>query len=149
MRGERPSLVIRGAQWAHDEAALSMVRRCVFIDEQRVPEELEWDGEDQAAWHWLALSDALPVGTVRLLTDGHIGRMAVLAGHRLRGIGSMLLHAAIEQASAAGARDVYLHAQLQALAFYARYGFVGEGEEFMDAGIPHRCMRRQCARNPP
>ena len=149
MSDDRPSLVIRSAPWAHDEAALTMVRRRVFIDEQRVPEELEWDGEDQAAWHWLALSEELPVGTVRLLADGHIGRMAVMAGHRLRGIGSMLLHAAIEQACAAGLREVYLHAQRQALAFYTRHEFVAEGEEFMDAGIPHRSMRLQCARNPP
>lgn len=138
---ERPSLVIRVAAWARDEEALAAIRRRVFIDEQQVPEELEWDGEDARAQHWLALREDQPVGTVRLLADGHIGRMAVLAPARQQGVGAKLLGAATEAARKQGMGEVYLHAQLQALGFYARHGFVLEGQVFMDAGIAHRAMR--------
>jgi len=140
MKLERPVIVVRAAPWSEDAAALSAVRRRVFIDEQAVPEDLEWDGEDEGARHWLALVDDAPVGTVRLRSGGHIGRMAVLREHRQSGIGSQLLCAAIEAARGEGLSDVHLHAQVHALAFYARHGFVAEGEEFMDAGIPHREM---------
>ena len=141
MVAERSSVVIRVAEWARDGDALANIRRRVFIEEQHVAEALEWDGEDGCAQHWLALRDELPVGTVRLLADGHIGRMAVLAQARKHGLGSKLLHAAVEAARGRGLHQVYLHAQVQALAFYARHGFVVEGEVFMDAGIAHRAMR--------
>jgi predicted GNAT family N-acyltransferase len=138
---ECPLVVIRVAAWAGDSDALAAIRRRVFIEEQQVPEELEWDGEDACAQHWLALREGQPVGTVRLLVDGHIGRMAVLARERKQGLGSKLLRAAIDAAREQAMGEVYLHAQLQALGFYARHGFVAEGEMFMDAGITHRVMR--------
>lgn len=135
------SIEIRPADWPRDEAALATVRRRVFIEEQAVPEALEWDGADAGAQHWLALRDGIPVGTVRMLRNGHIGRMAVLVDERGRGIGQALLEAAVAQARAADLREVYLHAQTHALTFYERQGFVAEGPEFLDAGIPHRTMR--------
>lgn len=135
------ALEIRPADWQRDEPALAEIRRRVFVEEQAVPEDLEWDGEDAAAQHWLALSDGAPVGTVRLLRNGHIGRMAVLAGARSQGVGSALLQAVLEQARRNDWREVYLHAQIHALSFYERQGFVASGPEFMDAGIPHRTMR--------
>lgn len=134
-------LDIRAAAWPIDAPALADIRRRVFVLEQAVPEELEWDGEDAAAQHWLALVDGESVGTVRLLADGHIGRMAVLAGHRKLGIGSRLLAAAVGEARRRAIGEVYLHAQVHALPFYLRHGFVAEGEAFMDAGIPHLAMR--------
>lgn len=133
---------VKPAVWPRDEALLAAIRRRVFVDEQQVPPELEWDGEDAGARHWLARQDGRPVGTVRLLADGHIGRLAVLPEARRAGIGAALLEAAVRAAYAVGIREVYLHAQVHALGFYARYGFVSEGPEFMDAGIPHRLMRR-------
>lgn len=133
--------MIRAARWADDGEALAAIRRRVFIEEQHVPPALEWDGEDERAQHWLALGDDQPLGTVRLLADGHIGRMAVLASARRRGLGSKLLQAAIDAAQQQGLREVYLHAQVHALGFYGRHGLVVEGEEFMDAGIAHRVMR--------
>lgn len=138
---ERPAVEIRAADWSRDEAALAWVRRRVFIDEQQVPEELEWDGDDFDAQHWLALIDDSPIGTVRLRAGGHIGRMAVLKEYRQWGIGTQLLSAAVTAARAQGLHEVHLHAQLHAIDFYARHGFVAEGEQFMDAGIPHREMR--------
>lgn len=133
---------VKPAAWPRDEALLADIRRRVFVLEQRVPAELEWDGEDAAASHWLAWQGEQAVGTVRLLADGHIGRMAVLPQARRGGIGAALLAAAVRGAQARRLAEVYLHAQVHAIDFYARYGFVAEGEEFMDAGIPHRLMRR-------
>jgi predicted GNAT family N-acyltransferase len=141
MSVESAAIVVRAADWRRDHDALCYVRRVVFIDEQQVPEELEWDGEDESARHWLAWHGEVAVGTLRLRAGGHIGRMAVLAAYRKSGVGSRLLVAAIEAARRQGLADVHLHAQVQAMAFYARHGFVAVGDEFMDAGIPHREMR--------
>ena len=132
---------IRRVSWLYEAAQLSAIRRRVFIEEQAVPEELELDGEDAGAEHWLGYVDDAAVGTVRLLPDGHIGRMAVLAERRHQGIGSALLSAAVAYARASGMVDIYLHAQIHALPFYAVRGFRAEGDIFMDAGIAHRCMR--------
>lgn len=148
MSVESKLITLRAADWQRDCAALSHVRRVVFIDEQQVPEELEWDGEDSAARHWLAWHGSAPIGTVRLRTGGHIGRMAVLKAYRRDGVGSRLLRAAIEAARLQGLTEVHLDAQVQALDFYARHGFVAAGEEFMDAGIAHRGMRLRLSSMP-
>jgi predicted GNAT family N-acyltransferase len=141
MSAEPAAIVIRAVRWVSDEAVLARVRRQVFIEEQQVPEALEWDGEDPAAQHWLAEIEGRAVGTVRLREGGHIGRMAVLEEQRRRGIGSMLLATAIAAAREQGLAEVHLHAQVHALGFYARHGFAAIGAEFIDAGIPHREMR--------
>ncbi|HEY3699457.1 MAG TPA: GNAT family N-acetyltransferase, partial [Spongiibacteraceae bacterium] len=135
------TIEIRAVSWIDNSATLSEIRRRVFIKEQQVPQELEWDGADENAQHWLALLDNEPIGTARMLRDGHIGRMAVLSRARTRGIGSSLLQAAIDCAAQRQLREVYLHAQTHALPFYQRFGFTVEGPEFQDAGIPHRTMR--------
>ncbi len=135
------TIEIRSAQWSRDEKILAEIRRLVFIEEQSVPESLEWDGEDDTAEHWLALVEGQPIGTVRLLRNGHLGRMAVLQRGRRRGVGAALLQAALAQAQKNQLREVYLHAQTHALEFYQRHGFNAEGPEFSDAGIPHRTMR--------
>lgn len=135
------TIEVRPATWAADMAALMAIRRAVFIVEQQVPEALEWEAADHSARHWLAALDGEVAGTARLLPGGHIGRMAVLAAARGRGLGSALLTAAVAGARADGCLDAFLHAQVHALPFYARHGFVAEGPVFMDAGIPHRTMR--------
>nr|WP_301272807.1 MULTISPECIES: GNAT family N-acetyltransferase [unclassified Halomonas] len=118
----------------------SLIRRIVFIDEQQVPQEEEWDGRDTECLHFLATLNGEPVGTARLLPDGHIGRVAVLSSARGTGIGYQLMEAAIKAAREAGHPHAALSAQLHALAFYERLGFVAHGDVFMDAGIPHREM---------
>lgn len=137
----KQAIEIRRACWQQDAAALIEIRRRVFIEEQAVPEHLELDGEDADALHWLALEHGAPIGTLRLLRDGHIGRLAVLAPARGRGVGSALLGAALARARAEDWREVYLHAQLHALGFYENHGFHARGPEFLDAGIVHREMR--------
>ena len=135
---------IRVADWIEDGEALRAIRREVFMQEQAVPEELEWDGMDDQALHLLALStDATPIGTARLLPDGHIGRVAVMKEWRVRGIGRELMVDILRQARRMGREEVELAAQVQALPFYEGLGFVAFGEVFMDAGIPHRSMKRR------
>jgi predicted GNAT family N-acyltransferase len=132
--------VIR-TDWAADSAALLAIRHRVFVEEQAVPLELEHDAYDATAVHLLALVDDTPVGTARMLPGGHIGRMAVLAEWRGRGIGTALLRSLLELAESQGVRSPYLHAQCSAIGFYERLGFRAEGPEFIDARIPHRLMR--------
>ena len=128
--------------WSHDATRLAAVRRAVFIEEQGVPETMEWDEHDAVSDHWLALAeDGTPIGCARLLPDGHIGRMAVLPAWRGRGIGQALLEAVISAARAHGFSTLRLSAQTHAAAFYARAGFVAEGDEYAEAGIPHVAMR--------
>jgi len=119
------------------------IRRAVFVDEQKVPLEMELDEFDPLSLHALALdSQGRAVGTGRLLPDGHIGRMAVLRDARGQGVGSALLQALMQAARARGDREVALSAQAHAVPFYLRFGFVAEGDAYGDAGIPHRAMRR-------
>lgn len=131
---------ISTGDWATLGPAASEIRRIVFIDEQNVPQEEEWDGLDPECQHFLALLEEQPVGTARLLPDAHIGRVAVLADARGSGIGVLLMKAAIETARHTGHSQVALSAQVHALAFYEQLGFVAHGESFLDAGITHREM---------
>ncbi|MDP1538347.1 MAG: GNAT family N-acetyltransferase [Burkholderiales bacterium] len=132
---------VRAASWQDDLAALQDLRHRVFIIEQQVPEALEWDEADAVSVHALALdAQQLPIGTGRLLPDGHIGRMAVVPQWRRRGVGSAILMLLIGCARQQGHAAVHLHAQTRAIGFYAQHGFVVHGNEFMDAGIPHRRM---------
>jgi predicted GNAT family N-acyltransferase len=129
--------------WTAMRAAAAPVRHAVFVDEQKVPAQMEVDELDPLSLHALAFDGAGRVlGTGRLLPDGHIGRMAVLRQARGNGVGSALLAALMQAARARGDHEVALSAQTHAIAFYERYGFVAEGEEYDDAGIPHRLMRR-------
>jgi predicted GNAT family N-acyltransferase len=132
--------VITGT-WKELGAAASAIRHEVFVDEQRVPVELELDEFDAVAIHALALDGEVALGTGRLLPDGHIGRMAVRRAARGAGIGSLLLRALMQQARQRGDAAVLLHAQLSARGFYERHGYVPEGDVFMDAGIEHIAMR--------
>ncbi len=127
--------------WSSHSLPLRKVREAVFIEEQQVPRELEWDGEDESAHHFLAINEAgQAIGCTRLLTSGQIGRMAVLAEFRGTGIGKRLLAVAVEQAKQLGFRMVHLHAQTQAEPFYRKNGFLPVGEVFMEADIPHQRM---------
>ena len=122
------------------------LRRTVFIEEQNVPEADEVDGRDAGAVHLLATVDGRPVGTARLLVSGDsgkIGRVCVLAEMRGKGIGALLIEAAVREFAANPAiGKVKLSAQINALPFYERLGFTAEGDEYLDAGIVHRDMFR-------
>ena len=129
--------------WAQEEELLRAVRHAVFVVEQNIPEELEWDDEDAVSVHALARDrDGVPIACGRLLADGRIGRMAVLSGWRGQGVGAAILSLLIEVARDRGDATVRLHAQTHAVPFYAKFGFVPEGDEYLEAGIPHRTMVR-------
>lgn len=133
---------MRRADWNADNAVLSAVRYEVFVVEQRVPAELEWDGLDAQCLHVVAeTAGGDAVGTGRLLPDGHIGRMAVLKRWRQRGVGSLLLAELLDAARSRGHAAVELSAQTHAIGFYERFGFKVISGEYPDAGIPHRTMR--------
>lgn len=137
----KTELEIHEGDWAALGEAASEIRRIVFIEEQQVPQEEEWDGRDADCRHFLGLYQGVPVGTARLLPDAHIGRVAVLKKARGLGIGEALMRASIEAAHRDGRPAVELAAQTHALAFYERLGFMAFGGEFIDAGILHRNMR--------
>ena len=128
--------------WEDARAEASRIRFRVFVEEQGVPREIELDALDAQCVHALAFEDGRPVGTGRLLPDGHIGRMAVLEEWRGRGIGSGILESLMRKARERGEVEVLLSAQVHAVPFYKRHGFEAMGEIYEEAGIPHRTMRR-------
>ena len=129
-----------------DIATCQRLRRVVFIEEQGVSEADEVDGLDDSAIHLLAFDGEVPLGTARLLVKGatgKIGRVCVLPQARGTGLGAALIGAALEELRRVpGVTEAYLGSQSHATGFYEKLGFVVEGEEFQDAGIPHRHMRR-------
>ncbi len=137
-----PEFGTRLADWQQDRERLRAVRARVFVRELGIPEQLEWDGRDAGSLHLIAESrDGTAIGTVRLLPDGKIGRMAVLPAWRNKGVGTALLEALLELAGRRGFEQLYLHAQVTAIPFYRRFGFHTEGGTFEEAGITHRTMR--------
>ncbi len=129
-----------------DIATCQQLRRVVFIEEQGVSEADEVDGLDEGALHLLACHGAEPVGTARILVKGRtgkIGRVCVLPAARGTGLGAGLIRAALAVLrDQPGVTEAYLGSQSHATGFYEKLGFVVEGDEFIDAGIPHRHMRR-------
>jgi predicted GNAT family N-acyltransferase len=122
----------------------------VFVDEQGVPRELEVDELDPSATHLVAISGDRVIGTLRILDHGaaaKVGRVAVRATARRGGIGARLMHRAAAIAADRGFTEVIVHAQIAVVGFYRRLGYVEEGEEFDDAGIPHIAMRKKIVRS--
>ena len=137
------ALQIITTNWAQHSPQLREIRTAVFIAEQHVPADLEWDEYDTQSIHFLALLNNQPIATARLKPDGQIGRMAVIKGHRHQGIGKKLLATVLLFAEKNDYRMVYLHAQKQAADFYKQFGFIYTGHEFTDAGILHQAMYQQ------
>lgn len=146
---------IRVMGWEKAAGLSSPIRKQVYIVEQNIPAELEWDGLDDSARHAIAMLDDGPIngpthgptsgqviGCARLLPGGQIGRMAVLASWRRRGIGAGLLQAMEQEAGRLDYPLVFLHAQHQAMPFYTRYNYQAVGENFHEAGIPHIKMQK-------
>jgi len=113
------------------------IRYEVFVDEQNVPEELEIDGLDGKAKHTLAFVDGVPIGTGRILNDGHIGRVAVLKNYRGLGIGKLIMKELIKCAQDMSLEKVWLSSQWHAHSFYLDFGFVCVDEIYKEAGIDH------------
>ena len=114
---------VRLADWQKDNADIRRIRESVFIAEQNVPPELEWDADDNIAVHFLAFEGDYAIGTARLLQDGQIGRVSVLKDWRGLKVGDALMQAAIAEAQNRDLRQQKLTAQVHATAFYERLGF--------------------------
>jgi predicted GNAT family N-acyltransferase len=132
-------LLVRDADFAADFASLRYVRETVFVDEQRVPRELEFDERDALCRHVLVLDGGAPVATGRLDVDyaGKVGRVAVVAAHRRMGVGTAVMGRLHAIAREARLPSVWCHAQLSAVPFYERLGYASSGPTFEEAGIEH------------
>jgi predicted GNAT family N-acyltransferase len=137
------SIDVSFVTWAEAQAELADIRQRIFIEEQHVLPELEWDGLDDSAEHVLAKRCGIPVGCARLLHGGKIGRMAILPQARGQGIGRAMLRAILEHLRSRGIAEAWLSAQTHAIPFYEKCGFVVCSEVYDDAGIPHRDMKRK------
>ena len=135
---------IERTSWQDGRGDLARIREQVFIREQRVPEEMEWDGEDEASVHFLARdAEQTPLGCIRLTPTGQLSRLSVLEEYRNQGIGKALLDAAEAEARHRGMKEISLHAQTHATSFYEAAGFTVVGGTFLEAGIPHRQMAKE------
>jgi len=149
VRADRAVEVVLGT-WDQLGEQARAVRHAVFVIEQRIPVEEEWDQWDALSLHAVARdAGGRAIGTGRLLpprfdadtATGHIGRMAVLEEARRGGAGGAVLQALMRAAPGQGYRAIVLHAQSYVAPFYARHGFVAEGAGFLEVGIPHVRMR--------
>ncbi|KXS32634.1 MAG: GCN5-related N-acetyltransferase [Candidatus Gallionella acididurans] len=130
--------------WHDGEPLLKSIREAVFIREQGVPAELEWDEFDKSCRHALALSQrGEAIGCGRMFSNGHIGRIAVMQQWRKKKVGTAIVEALLDYARAHDYKEVDVDAQTQALPFYRGFGFAEQGEEFIDAGLPHIKMTLQ------
>ncbi|MEP7154968.1 MAG: GNAT family N-acetyltransferase [Betaproteobacteria bacterium] len=138
---------VETCEWVEHHAELAKIRYTVFVEEQKVPPEIEQDDMDAASVHAIARdSSGNVVGTGRLILQGElprVGRMAVLKGWRRAGIGAAMLDTLCSAAKQRGYSEVMLHAQTHATPFYFKHGFLSHGPEFAEAGIPHQEMRKQ------
>ncbi len=129
---------VKLGDWREQQSQAYAIRKDVFVLEQKVPDELEWDDMDQHSIHAIAYDDnGVAVGTGRLLPDGRIGRMAVLASARGLGVGAHLLETLMQAARQRGDRRLVLSAQVQAEGFYGKFGFTRCGDIYTEADIPH------------
>jgi len=142
-------ITLKPTTWAADENALRDIRTRVFMREQQVSAEDEWDSQDETATHFVVLNRTdEAIGCARLLLEDsqgspvfHIGRVAILSAYRSQGIGTELMRYILAHCKNANPHAaIYLYAQTTRQHFYEQLHFITQGEEFMDAGIPHIAM---------
>ncbi|MEO0437829.1 MAG: GNAT family N-acetyltransferase [Pseudomonadota bacterium] len=143
LKSDESRILLRQAYWPEDTEKLRELRQAVFVQEQGVAQEIEWDGKDANALHVLLELEQKPIACGRILSDGRIGRLAVLEQHRGQTYGSMVLGKLLELARARGDVHVYLHAQADAESFYTKSGFRREGSVFLEADIRHVSMEME------
>ncbi|MEZ2904053.1 GNAT family N-acetyltransferase [Acinetobacter terrestris] len=132
---------IRTGRWDELQNDAKLIREQVFIQEQQIAVEDEWDAEDAISVHFVVYDQDQPIATARLLQNNSVGRVAVLKSHRGLGIGKLLMHQIIQQAKHQQREFLKLSSQVHAIQFYAGLGFKVEGEQYLDCGIPHIDMR--------
>jgi predicted GNAT family N-acyltransferase len=138
------NLKVEIVKWIDGYAPLSMIREKVFIEEQKVTPQLEWDGRDEEAIHFLAYQDEKAIGCARaFVIENHmqLGRMAVLKEYRNKGIGGTLIEKAVITAKLNQLSAINISAQCHAIDFYKKFGFEVISDIYLDADIPHRDMK--------
>jgi predicted GNAT family N-acyltransferase len=138
-----PEIATAVVDYTRYKTAIHAIRTEVFVDEQKIPLELEIDDLDRISQHVLALCDGRPIGTGRLTPRGRIGRVAVAQPLRRQGVGLCIMQQLLELARQNRHPEVVLSAQRHAIAFYEKLGFQREGEEFLEVGIVHVMMRKR------
>ena len=134
---------VRDAIWTNDSDLLIEVRSNVFTEEQGVSRDIDCDGRDPECIHFLAETDSgNPIGSARLHNDGKVGRVAVLKEWRRYGVGAEIMKNLILRAESLGMVQTYLHSQVAVVGFYEFLGYIKEGPNFDEAGIPHVLMTR-------
>jgi predicted GNAT family N-acyltransferase len=136
-------LKIEIVKWIDGLSQLKNIREKVFIQEQKVTPQLEWDGMDEKAIHFLVFNDNAAIGCARaIVIKDHmqLGRMAVLKEYRGQGIGSALIEKAMTTAKLNQLSAIYISAQCHAIDFYKKFGFEVTSDIYLDAEIPHRDM---------
>ena len=132
-----PELKIISGSWKDLATPAKMIREAVFIQEQHIAAEDEWDAEDAVAVHFIVFQQDQAIATARLLSNNSIGRVAVLTTARGLGVGQRLMQAVIDYARAEQRGLVKLSSQVHAIGFYQALGFEAQGDEYLDCGIPH------------
>lgn len=133
--------IIRPGSWDELQNDAKLIREQVFIQEQQIAVEDEWDGEDTVSLHFVVYDQDQPIATARLLQNNSVGRVAVLRSYRGVGIGKLLMERIIQQAKHEQRKFLKLSSQVHAIQFYAALDFKVEGEQYLDCGIPHIDMR--------
>ncbi|MGS0707364.1 GNAT family N-acetyltransferase [Acinetobacter sp. ANC 3781] len=134
-------VTLRSGSWDVLQHDAKLIREQVFIQEQQIAVEDEWDAEDAVSVHFVIYDQEQPIATARLLQNNSVGRVAVLKSHRGVGIGKVLMLQIIQQAKLEQRKFLKLSSQVHAIQFYASLGFNVEGEQYLDCAIPHIDMR--------
>lgn len=132
---------VQSGYWDKLEQDAKFIRKQVFIIEQNIPEEEEWDDQDMISDHFVVYDQDQPIATVRLLQNNSVGRVAVLKAYRGQGIGRMIMLEIIRQAHQQDRKFLQLSSQVHAISFYEKLGFSIQGDAYDECGIPHIKMQ--------
>ncbi|MEK5761673.1 GNAT family N-acetyltransferase [Acinetobacter junii] len=132
---------VQSGHWNKLEQDAKFIRKQVFIIEQNIPEEEEWDDQDMTSDHFVVYDQDQPIATARLLQNNSVGRVAVLKAYRVQGIGRMIMLEIILQAHQQDRKFLQLSSQVHAISFYEKLGFSIQGDAYDECGIPHIKMQ--------
>ncbi len=132
---------VQSGHWDKLEQDAKFIRKQVFIIEQNIPEEEEWDDQDMISDHFVVYDQDQPIATARLLQNNSVGRVVVLKAYRGQGIGRMIMLEIIRQAHQQDRKFLHLSSQVHAISFYEKLGFSIQGDAYDECGIPHIKMQ--------
>ena len=128
---------VKQGSWDQLQQDAKLIRKLVFISEQNIPEQDEWDDQDAISQHFVVYDQNQPIATARLLANNSVGRVAVLKAYRGQGIGRLIMLEIIAYAQAQKRPSLQLSSQVHAISFYEKLGFSIQSDEYDECGIPH------------